>query len=508
MEQAFLEILSIDGDASNISFLKNLSEKNDESDLRLKIINVKTLSEGLDLIPKKNFKLILLNLTLPNSKGIETLYCLQNKISGIPIIICSKSTNCKLTKEAIEKGADDYIVPEKTDRHVFDKAIYYAIGYKQIEKEIAKVNQLKSEFVATVSHELRTPITIVKESISQVIDGIVGDVTDEQKEYLMMAVNGIERLRDIINDLLDISHIEARRLTLHKNVIDITELVREAMLDFSDEIKSKKIKIKENLPVTKVYLHADRNKIKQILNNLLVNAIKFTDSGVIQVDVVDENRHIKISISDTGAGISEEDKDKVFGKFQQFNRIPGPGERGTGLGLSICRGLVEAHRGKIWFKSELEKGTKFSFILPKYTSKEFLREQLTVNLKKAITKRTSLSLGSFKVVDFDQAAKKLGATKILKVLRELEAIVKGSLRREADIAFEDKTGVWVILSETNTQNASGVMGRICEILNNYLSSQKWLDSKMRMIYAVSGFPENGETTEMLLNVIENKLKDS
>jgi signal transduction histidine kinase len=240
------------------------------------------------------------------------------------------------------------------------------------EKEI---DRLKSEFLSAVSHELRTPLTTIRESVSQVLDGILGATTAEQREFLTICLNDIDRLTRIINDLLDISKIEARKVQLRKSETDVVALVRGVCASFASRVRDKGLEIRTDFSGEKIEAFIDRDKIIQVFTNLVGNSLKFTARGYISISVRDADESVECVVSDTGRGISDEDLPKVFSKFQQFGRECGPGEKGTGLGLSIAKEIVELHRGKMRVESTLNEGTRFIFFLPKHEGDQVERKE-------------------------------------------------------------------------------------------------------------------------------------
>jgi signal transduction histidine kinase len=234
------------------------------------------------------------------------------------------------------------------------------------EKEI---DRMKSEFVSTVSHELKTPLSITKEGISLVLDKVPGKINAKQARILTSAKDNIDRLARIINNLLDISKIEAQRVELKRRVVDIVGIAKQVVLSFDKFVADKGLKIRLDVPDKKTELSIDEDLITEVFTNLISNAIKYTDKGEIQVSVVEMETAIECIVSDTGRGVSKDDMPKLFNKFQQFGRVQGGGEKGTGLGLSIAKGIVELHKGKIWAESTPNKGSTFTFILPKHLEK-------------------------------------------------------------------------------------------------------------------------------------------
>jgi len=243
------------------------------------------------------------------------------------------------------------------------KILYRELSHKN--EELTKLDQMKSEFISTVSHELRTPLTIIREGVSQVHDEILGATTEEQRDFLSIVLSNVDRLSRIINELLDMSQIESGKLILQKSTFNIVELVEELINSFTLNASEKNIFLKESFSHKTILLNADKDKVMQIFTNLVGNAYKFTKEGTITIQVRELAHHIECAVIDTGEGIAQENLPKLFNKFQQFERVDGPGDKGTGLGLSIVKGIVELHKGNIWATSSLDKGTRFTFTLPK-----------------------------------------------------------------------------------------------------------------------------------------------
>ncbi len=248
--------------------------------------------------------------------------------------------------------------------------------HKKAEEKLRKLDQLKTDFISTISHELRTPLSIIKEGINLVFDRVTGDINEKQEVMLGTLRRNIDRLARIIDELLDISKIEAGKTELKREMVDIVGLIRQVVSSFEVSLKKKNLEFKINVPEKQIDIYIDSDNIIQSFTNLIGNALKFTDRGLIEISLEEKEKEIVCVVADTGLGIAEENLPKVFSKFQQFGRLPGPGEKGTGLGLAITKGIIELHGGKIWVESKFGKGTKFSFILPKYTREEIFKESL------------------------------------------------------------------------------------------------------------------------------------
>lgn len=238
---------------------------------------------------------------------------------------------------------------------------------KQAGEALKELERMEADFVSTASHEFRTPLSIIKSGVELVLDETLGKINEDQRKYLLNVENNILRLSRLVDNLLDVSRIEARKMELNVRTINITEFIRELMKQYQGKLDEKKLNLSlAKLPEVPLAVSADPDKLEQIIGNLVSNAMKFTDEGGgVSVEMVETPKEVEVSIKDTGMGIAGENLPKLFSKFEQFGRVPGPGPKGAGLGLAITKGLVEAQGGKIWAESELGKGSKFTFTIPK-----------------------------------------------------------------------------------------------------------------------------------------------
>ena len=236
---------------------------------------------------------------------------------------------------------------------------------KRAEQERKEHDRLKSEFVATVSHEVRTPLTIFKNIISNALAGVMGRLNPKLQKNLEMADKTIDRLARIIGEFLDISKIEAGKMRLHLAEFDIRSAISDAVKNLVLLADEKNIELKTYMWDCELLISADRDRIEQVLINLIGNAIKFApDGGHINVRTKNLDTTVAVEIEDDGPGIERGDIEKIFDHFVQIEKQVGPGEHGTGLGLPIAKELVEMHGGRIEVKSELGCGTTFTVFLP------------------------------------------------------------------------------------------------------------------------------------------------
>ena len=360
-----------------------------------------------------------------------------------------------------------------------------------------QANQLKDDFVSTVSHELRTPLAITKEGITLILDNIVGPVNPKQADILTTARENIDRLARIIESLLDISRIEAGRVELKKKLIDLTALVAATVRPFEQRIREKGLELKLELPEKEIRVYADPDKITQVVTNLLGNAVKFTRKGSIAVMIREKQEEIECLIRDTGLGLSKEDLPNLFTKFQQFGRISGGGEKGTGLGLAISRGIIELHNGEMSAESILNKGTTFTFTLPKYVHERLLKESVRDGIRLAVKNdsETSLIIGS--IADFNALKQRMSLDQVNDILEDVKGILKSSLRQSGDDSFQELGEVAVVLTDCNRQSAEVVRGRLDKVTAEYLS-KKALNGSLHLRFGVATYPRDASDDESLI----------
>ena len=261
-----------------------------------------------------------------------------------------------------------------------------AILYQEIaqkNKELARLERLKSEFISIVSHELKTPLTSIKNSLDIVAGGKTGSLTDKMKEFIDMARRNVKQLSRIINGLLDMSLIEAGKIGYTCEVTSVEPVIDNVVQSLTQTALKKDLSINVNISEIKdVYIDADR--IVQVLSNLVTNAIKFSpNNGVIDISaklVSAENiaadecfkpqidklsgEYVQVCVSDQGIGIDKSDYSRIFDKFEQIESSLSREVGGTGLGLSIAKDMILDHNGAIWCDSVINKGSSFYFVLP------------------------------------------------------------------------------------------------------------------------------------------------
>jgi len=240
------------------------------------------------------------------------------------------------------------------------------------------VEKLKTEFVSLAAHQLRTPLSAIKWTLRMLLDGDLGEITEQQRDFIEKTYKSNERMISLINDLLDVTRIEEGRYLYKPIFTSIEPVIQFVINSYKGEIKRKKINFSFIKPEKKLPpLLIDVEKMKLAIQNLLDNAIKYTKpGGEVTISLKYDKKEIEFSIKDTGVGIPLDQQERVFGKFFRAANVIRIETEGSGLGLYITKNIIEAHGGKIWFKSEENKGSTFFFTLPVRKEKlgEFLQQ--------------------------------------------------------------------------------------------------------------------------------------
>jgi len=338
----------------------------------------------LKKVEEEKSDVILLSYNLTGLNGLEMLADLQYKELSGPIIMLADAKDKEFAPQAIREGAYDCVIREKGFEEGLPIIMHNAMAVfraakerERLQKEIAakkmeleaankklqQLDKIKSDFVSNVAHEFRTPLAIIKGNVDLVNKGGLGPVAPVQKEMLDGAINIVNRLSRLVNDLLDISKIESGKMELKKEPVQMNKIIEENLIIFDKMIKDKKQGLQKDLARDLPEVSADKDKVTQVFINLLSNAVKYTpESKEIRIKTVNLEKEIMVEISDAGEGVAPDNLDKIFDKF---TRVTAEKKEGTGLGLPIAKDIVSLHKGRIWVKSELGEGSQFYFTLPK-----------------------------------------------------------------------------------------------------------------------------------------------
>jgi two-component system sensor histidine kinase VicK len=244
------------------------------------------------------------------------------------------------------------------------------VGMVAVLSDVTKqreLDHLKSEFVAKVSHELRTPLVAMKHALSILTDQVAGPLTDEQQKFASISQRNLERLNLLINDLLDLSKLEAKKMELRPEAGPVLPMIRGVCESLEAWAGTKAVTLAKRVPEDLPEAMFDKSRVTQVLTNLVGNAIKFTPKQgriTIEAKVGAGGDVLELSVSDTGPGIAKDDLPKLFNKFQQVGERAATDMSGTGLGLAISKEIIDLHHGRIWAESDAQQGARFIFTIP------------------------------------------------------------------------------------------------------------------------------------------------
>ena len=241
------------------------------------------------------------------------------------------------------------------------------MGVVTVLRDVTKakeLNRLKANFLSTISHELRTPLTSILTTYELLLQDSLGELTEEQREFIGISKEQGEFLSELIDNLIDLTGLEAQEMELNPTMLDIAMIAREVCKAASKAAQAKGLNFSMTIEPNLPKILADRPKVIRLFKNVLSNAVKFTEVGKVEFRVFRENAGIRIAVGDTGIGIDEMYFDKIFEKFFQVDNTSTREFGGSGLGLAICQAIVQAHNGRIWVESVLQKGTTVHIQLP------------------------------------------------------------------------------------------------------------------------------------------------
>jgi len=430
--------------------------------------------EALQKIDREPFDLVLTDLKMPGMDGLELITEISRSKPEVLTIMMTGHGTVDSALEAMKRGASDYLMkPLNLDELVirlhkvldekqrFVSLKDYTSELERANKELRKIDEIKSEFVSVASHELRTPLAAIKNAVQLILNGKTGEINENQSKFLSMAERNINRLTNILNNLLDLSRIESGKIDIKFEELDVRLPIEFVISSLKPQADGKSIQVRTEVPQQLPSVYGDREKVEQILTNLLGNAIKFTPEGgeiVVSAEPLDpRERRLAISVRDTGIGIPGDQLEKIFEKFHQVEGSLHRSVSGTGLGLAITKGLVEANYGTIWVESEIGKGSTFTFTLPlsKGERRDLrFRSVLDREFQRAQENRSPLTLFLIETLEDRHEVREA-------LLNQLEQQVRQCLCRKADITLRrerDKT--LTVLCEADLKGAGAVRQRI------------------------------------------------
>lgn len=368
---------------------------------------------------------------------------------------------------------------------------------EQTNRKLERLERVKSEFISIVSHELRTPLTAIKNSMDIILSGKTGVLTESMEKFMNMGRRNVARLSGIINDLLDLSKIEAGKMDFKFVTTTIEPVVEYVKTSLDEMAKEKGLEFVTRLEDGSAPIYADSHRLEQVLTNLVSNAIKFTnEKGKIEIfaKVVDasdiqyfesfepelkklKGQYLMIRVKDNGIGITEENLAHVFDKFAQIENSLSRKVGGSGLGLPIARQLLEAHNGAIWCNSKPEKGSSFYFVVPVASEKSNFILDFKQNLQKAKVNNSTMSVIKIK-----------GETNLINDLIKNEKLISKIYLNNSIIEKEDKSSALTLVIPEGDKFSADFMKKK---IQSHVKERENVYPNCAIMYSYAVYPEDG-----------------
>ncbi|MCK5546456.1 MAG: response regulator [Rhodospirillaceae bacterium] len=368
-----LNILLVEDSSTSAMLVHSVLEGGDEVHGKFAITHCKTLAEAISFLKKEGFDLVLLDLTLPDSSGLETLSRVRTAAPDIAIVVLTATDDESIGLEALQIGAQDYLIKDETYPKLLKRSVSYAKERFLIEKSLRNArdksdtaNQAKSNFLASMSHEFRTPMNAILGFGQMLTYNKASPLDQTQQEYVDIILRSGEHLLDLINDTLDLAKIEAGIAEIILESLDIASLINECISLVSPLAKKRSITISIDASgAAPMQVLADGTRLKQVLINLFSNGIKYNnENGKLSITASQAgNDWVRVNVTDSGNGIAAENFEKIFVAFSRLESESSEIE-GTGIGLAVTKELVERMGGKIGLESTVGKGSTFWIELP------------------------------------------------------------------------------------------------------------------------------------------------
>ena len=347
------------------------------------VSDVPNLEEAMGLLGREGIDIVVLDLDAPGSRGILTVERVHAAASGVPLVVLTgRHTDRATAAQVLQAGAQDYLIKGRLDQHPLQRVLLHAIERQRLladsetirqqqqqlrEELVLHELQLKDEFMSHVSHELRSPLTAIHQFSTILMDDLAGPLGPEQKDAMRVILRNVSQLEAMIEDLLEITRMQTGKLSIEQQSVLPSEVVADAIDTTCGPAGLKQVRllseVDEDLPTA----YADPVRTRQILINLISNAVKFTSSeGTVTVHAGFDNdpSFLRFEVRDTGCGLTKENAERIFERLYQVKEAAHAGRKGLGLGLFICKELVDRQGGRIFVTSELGVGSSFVFTLP------------------------------------------------------------------------------------------------------------------------------------------------
>jgi len=418
------------------------------------LTHVETLLEGVHGLDLHPYDVILLDLSLPDGRGVENLEPIKSKADGAPVILVTGRGSERVAVQAMKEGAADYLSKGDLNADVLHRALHNALEKASYKRKLEQLEVFKATLVATASHELRTPLAIIREYVALVKDEVPGPLNEPQKECLEGALRNCDRLGKLIHNTLDLHRLDRNAGDLRRVGLDLWALLDTSVRDFGIQTAQKGQSLQMNVPADLPQVLGDPNQIQQVVVNLLGNAVKFTpENGSVRISAKITVDAVEISVEDDGPGIPEEDLQRVFEPFAQVDRLDAPGAQGTGLGLAIATRIMDAHNGCLTVESEVGEGSTFTFSIPIYSEVAEVNALIHDNALAAVASGKRLAVLAMKLSEVTDQNRSL--------IDEVRSVFATTARRRDDcVVAAPGLGLVLGVGETERPGSAGFIERV------------------------------------------------
>jgi signal transduction histidine kinase len=426
-----LQILLVEDNATDAELIREMFRK--ERPDSFELTHLLSITDAIRHLANGGVDIVLLDLGLPDGDGLETVRRAHAAAPDVPLIVLTGLDDEQLAAQAMKVGAQDYLIKGHIQNRALPRALRYAIERQHMQTETEGIRkqqlQFKDEFLSHVSHELRSPLTAIYQFATILADGLAGENSPEQSQYLQTIVKNTGQLKSMIDDLLEVTRAQGGKLSIELQCCVIAEAIRYAADTLQGHAAAKAISlcviVAPGLPTA----CADPMRVRQILLVLIDNAIKFTPpNGTVTVTVrqaVEDPDTLVVEVADTGLGFQPELAERIFERLYQAPDPAQGGRKGLGLGLYICKDLVDRQGGKIWASSAPGRGAVFSFTLPLFS----MANMITPAIQSATPGQDSIALI---VTEVD--SRSVGASSELRgeLRRRIRELLERGLRGQYD----------------------------------------------------------------------------
>jgi signal transduction histidine kinase len=468
MNKNLLRILLVEDNEGDARLLREMFRS--EAPGSFELTHLLRMSDATVHLAKGSTDIILLDMGLPDAHGLDTVRMAYAAAPTIPLIVISGLDDEALAAQAMKEGAQDYLIKGQIENRALPRALRHAIERHrmQAEADLVRTNKLqfKDEFLSHVSHELRSPLTAIYQFVTILLDRLAGELNPEQIEYLSIILRNTKQLQSMINDLLEVTRMQASKLKIDLQCISPSAAILDAVNTLRGAAEAKRITLTSSIADPLPPICADPTRLLQILIILLDNAIKFTPpDGIVNLHAgifAEDPALLLLTVSDSGCGIAPDMTERIFDRLFQTAHPDVGGRNGLGLGLYICKDLVNRQGGRIWASASHGQGAVLSVVLPVFSLPNLIapalkRERHTQGPVSVIVTETTSLTGYLS--DTDRVEKGQGVRDIL----------LGCLHSDMDILLPKMrssapTELFFILAITDNIGSAAIAKRIRERL--------------------------------------------